>query len=92
MEPTHLNHQRIYHDLRKLITAHRNALQSATSMNREFDRGYQAGMRAVIDRVEFTMDMPTEEPRYLLSAINYGSRVVYVYSDGSVEWIHENSN
>ena len=61
MEPTHLNHQRIYHDLRKLVTAHRTALRSAISTNRDFDRGYQAGIRAVLDRVEFVLDTPSSD-------------------------------
>ena len=90
MEPTHLNHQRIYQDLRKLVTAHRNALRNAISTGREFDRGYQAGMQAVIDRVQFAMEV--SHPRYLLSVTNYGSRVAHFYSDGSVEWRFTNES
>lgn len=84
MEPTHLNLQRIYQDLQKLVTAHRNALQNAISTGREFDRGYQAGMQAVIDRVQFAMEVPSH-PRYLLSVTNDGFQVAHFYSDGSVE-------
>lgn len=86
MEPTHLNHQRIYHDLQKLVTVHRNALQNAISTGREFDRGYQAGMSAVIDRVAFVLTIHTD-PEHL----EYGSRAAFC-SDGSVEWRKANED
>jgi len=86
MEPTHLNLQRIYHDLQKLVTVHRNALQNAISTGREFDRGYQAGISAVIDRVEFAMTVHTD-PEHL----EYGSEIAF-YSDGSIEWRKANES